>query len=115
MELEQDDEAPAHQAAKSREDQSSAGNSDPVAVLQDEEFWYDDGSIVLSTASVAFKVYQGPLVQQSAVFRDMLSLPQPPSSPEASGHYDCPVINLSDSPSDLRHILRIIMPNKELM
>ena len=83
-------------------------NEVPVVGLeQDEDFWYEDGNIILTTADVAFKVYRGPLVKHSPVFKDMLSLPQPSSSSHAVA---CPVIPITDSANDLRHMLRVLMP-----
>ncbi|KAL1938153.1 hypothetical protein VTO73DRAFT_11982 [Trametes versicolor] len=47
----------------------------------------------------------------------MFSLPQPVSStsPESTHISDaCPVVHLSDSPEDLRHVLRICLPRNDL-
>ncbi|KAI0752020.1 hypothetical protein C8Q74DRAFT_1211638 [Fomes fomentarius] len=80
---------------------------------RDEELWMEDGNLILVTASVQFRVYRGPLIGQSLVFRDMLSLPQPAEHP-ASKHSSCAdcipciTIPLSDSPEDLRHFLRVM-------
>ncbi|KAM5534175.1 hypothetical protein V8D89_012195 [Ganoderma adspersum] len=83
----------------------------PESQERDEDFWYEDGMIILIAANVKFCVYRGPLAKHSPIFRDMLSFPQPPkdtSSPSNSVSYpslDCPVVRLTDSPNDLRHIL----------
>ena len=74
--------------------------------LRDAEFWFEDGSVVLVAGGIAFKVYRGVLSDRSPVFKDMFSLPQPPSS----SPFDTPVVHLTDSPQDLRHILRACMP-----
>ncbi|OJT09463.1 hypothetical protein TRAPUB_14066 [Trametes pubescens] len=96
--------------------QSTAeGSEDPVqdnsgsARTRDEEFWYDDGTIILVAGNVEFRVYKGILAENSSVFRDMFSLPQPPisSSDVPSSENGCPIVHLSDSPEDLRHILRV--------
>ena len=79
---------------------------------QDDEFWYEDGTIYLTAGNVAFKAYRGPLVEHSPVFRDMFSLPQPPTTTEPSLPH--PVVPLQDSPQDLRHLLRALMPSKKL-
>ncbi|EIW56926.1 uncharacterized protein TRAVEDRAFT_128344 [Trametes versicolor FP-101664 SS1] len=75
---------------------------------RDKDFWYDDGTIILVAGSVEFRVYKGILSENSSVFRDMFSLPQPPipstALPTADG---CPVVHLSDSPKDWRHVLRV--------
>ena len=91
---------------------AAAAGASPDELQNDEEFWYEDGTIYLTAGSVAFKVYRGPLVDHSPVFRDMLSLPQPPT--DASPSVQHPVVSLSDAPCDLRHFLRVLMPKKEL-
>ena len=83
-------------------------------LARDEEFWYDDGSIVLVASSIAFKVYKGPLVDHSPIFRDMLSLPQPAAPPLPSSNVSPPIIRLPDSAVDLRHLLRVLMPSKQI-
>ncbi|KAI0700398.1 hypothetical protein C8T65DRAFT_790601 [Cerioporus squamosus] len=83
---------------------------------RDEEFWYEDGSIILRTRDMDFRVYQGILATHSPVFKDMLSLPQPSSSlpedPRSQGNM-VPVVHLTDSPEDLRKLLRICMPSND--
>ncbi|KZT07943.1 uncharacterized protein LAESUDRAFT_758072 [Laetiporus sulphureus 93-53] len=76
--------------------------SDQIEV-RDEEFWYEDGSIVLIAQGVAFRVFRGLLAQHSEVFRDMLSMPQQEETSMLEG---CPMVELHDSPEDLRYLLR---------
>ncbi|OJT09464.1 hypothetical protein TRAPUB_14067 [Trametes pubescens] len=84
---------------------------------RDEEFWCSDGNIILVAGDVEFRVYKGILSEHSPVFRDMFSLPQPPvvaSSPSSSDDDStCPVVHLSDSSEDLRHVLRAYMPRSD--
>ncbi|KAI0365820.1 hypothetical protein BV20DRAFT_705100 [Pilatotrama ljubarskyi] len=77
-------------------------------LVQNGEFWFEDGTIVLTAGYVAFKIYKGPLVEHSPVFRDMLSLPQP----DAHQVESCPVVPLSDAPMDVSCLLGVLMPNK---
>ncbi len=42
--------------------------------------WFEDGTIILASPRMLFKVYQGILSINSLVFRDMFSLPQSPTS-----------------------------------
>ncbi|KAI9061913.1 hypothetical protein FKP32DRAFT_1575116 [Trametes sanguinea] len=77
-------------------------------LVRDEEFWYDDGTIILIARNVEFRIYKGILAEHSPVFKDMFSFPQPPSAPNTEPQ--CPVVHLSDSPEDLRHVLRVYMP-----
>ena len=79
---------------------------------KDEEFWFEDGNLLLVARDVQFRVYQGPLVAHSPVFQDMLSLPQPAEDSvhrERHGDPSCPTVPLIDSPEDLRHFLRVFM------
>ncbi|KAI0351203.1 hypothetical protein OH77DRAFT_957746 [Trametes cingulata] len=76
--------------------------------VQNVNFWYEDGTIILTAGNEAFKVYKGPLIEYSPVFRDMLSLPQPDSHQDQS----CPIIPLSDAPLDVSCLLGVFMPSK---
>ncbi|EIW56911.1 uncharacterized protein TRAVEDRAFT_81808, partial [Trametes versicolor FP-101664 SS1] len=75
---------------------------------RDEEFWSSDGDIILVARDVEFRVYKGLLADHSPVFRDMFSLPQSPapSSTTVPAEGPRPVVHLSDSSEDLRHMLR---------
>ena len=71
--------------------------------------WFDDGNIVLvaSDSEIAFRIYRGLLAAQSTVFSDMFA--SSTSSPDET--FDgCPVVYLSDSPYDLAHLLRVLLP-----
>lgn len=83
--------------------------------MRDAEFWFDDGTVVLVARDIGFRIYKGILTKNSPVFHDMFSFPQPQAStspPSLSAAADpCPIVYLPDSPEDLRHILRVCMPN----
>ena len=82
----------------------------PVVIrTQDEEFWFSDGNVILLARDVKFRIYSGLLANRSPVFQDMFSLPQPAASSDSP----CPTVEMTDSPEDLRHILRVFMPNKD--
>lgn len=100
-------------AASAKDDTPrGAGDSDVcITRTRDEEFWYSDGSIILVARDVEFRVYKGLLTRHSPVFRDMFFLPQLPASvPAECAEPSCPMVHLSDSSEDLRHILRVYMP-----
>ena len=78
---------------------------------RDREFWYEDGNVILVAGHVEFRVFKGILADHSPVFKDMFTLPQPDTAPSET--VACPTVDLSDSPSDLRHILRFIIPKAE--
>ena len=79
---------------------------------RDEEFWFEDGNVILVARDVEFRIYKGLLADHSPVFRDMFSLPQPPA-PSDGEIPPCPIVHLSDSPEDLRYVLRIYMARGE--
>ncbi|KAI0365821.1 hypothetical protein BV20DRAFT_953482 [Pilatotrama ljubarskyi] len=73
----------------------------------DEEFWFEDGTVVLLAGRTRFRVYRGLLAAQSEVLRDILSSSSPSAGEEFQG---CPVVRLTDSPEDLRRLLRALLP-----
>lgn len=75
-------------------------------LTRDPEFWLEDGNIVLVAHNVAFRVYRGLISKQSQIFHDMFA-----SSETGPMMFDnCPIVHLSDSPSDFRHLLRVLIP-----
>ena len=70
---------------------TTAGTGDATMLKRDEEFWYEDGNIILTARRVEFRVFKGILANHSPVFRDMFSLPQPPSNASV------PPVKLEDS------------------
>ncbi|TFK88117.1 hypothetical protein K466DRAFT_444387, partial [Polyporus arcularius HHB13444] len=77
---------------------------------RDEEFWFEDGSIVLAARDVEFRVYKRVLSDHSIVFADMFTFPQPAPQATAVSSESCPTVCLDDSPEDLRHVLRALFP-----
>ncbi|KAJ7018338.1 hypothetical protein C8F04DRAFT_1151877 [Mycena alexandri] len=59
----------------------------PAPTITRSKFWYSDGSVILQAEATQFSP------SNSAFFRDMQSLPQPPDQPTLEG---CPVIELPD-------------------
>ncbi|KAI0706734.1 hypothetical protein C8T65DRAFT_577234 [Cerioporus squamosus] len=76
------------------------------ATKKDDEFWFDDGNLTIVAQDVEFRVYRGPIIKQSPVFRDMLTLPQPADASELGAH---PVVPIPEHPSSFRHLLREFM------
>ncbi|KAI1795393.1 hypothetical protein LXA43DRAFT_40087 [Ganoderma leucocontextum] len=76
---------------------------------EDEEFWFEDGTVILVARDVEFRVYKGVLAGLSSVFKALFA---------DRGHAMrnirmdeeqallCPVVHVSESPEDLRHLLR---------
>lgn len=79
-------------------------------LTRDEEFWFHDGTIVLASRDIGFKVYKGLLDAQSSFFRDSSSLSSPRKGQLGHETFEgCPAFRLSDSPEELRHLLRAIL------
>ncbi|EIW56895.1 uncharacterized protein TRAVEDRAFT_127777 [Trametes versicolor FP-101664 SS1] len=95
---------------RQRTDSDATGpeKNGPNLIKRDDEFWFEDGNIVLVARDIEFRVYKGILAKHSPVFGDMFSLPPGPSSEGTTAAADiCPVVHLSDSPEDFRHVLRV--------
>ncbi|KAJ7030040.1 hypothetical protein C8F04DRAFT_1042920 [Mycena alexandri] len=75
------------------------------APITRSEIWYQDGSVVLQAQDTQFRVHFGVLAAQSAFFRDMQGLPQPPDQPTVEG---CPVVEIQDDVSDVKHLLTAV-------
>lgn len=87
----------------------SCSSGPPLDTLKrDAEFWMEDGTIVLVARDTAFRVYRGLLASQSTVFQDMLATCSPDAAELLEG---CPVVRLHDSPEDLTHLLRALLPS----
>ncbi|KAI1795351.1 hypothetical protein LXA43DRAFT_1108500 [Ganoderma leucocontextum] len=75
-----------------------------------DEFWFPDGNLILVARDVAFRVYRCLLSDQSTVFADMFA----GASVVADEMFEaCPIVRLSDSPQDLTHLFRILLPKKD--
>ena len=77
------------------------------ALTHHEEFWLDDGNVVLVAQTVAFRMYRGLLAAQSTVFADMFASSTHKADEMIEG---CPVVRVSDSPEDLAQLFRVILP-----
>ncbi|RDX43358.1 hypothetical protein OH76DRAFT_1206067 [Lentinus brumalis] len=73
-------------------------------LVRDTEFWFEGGSVVIVAGRVAFKVYRETLAVPSVVFQGMFQFPPNVVVLTFDG---CPVVRVSDSPEDFRHLLRV--------
>ncbi|GJE89893.1 hypothetical protein PsYK624_060050 [Phanerochaete sordida] len=67
-----------------------------------EEFWFEDGSIILAAQGMSFRVHKGVLALRSDVFKTLLD---DPSLEQLEG---CPVLRVEDRGRDLRDLLHIM-------
>ena len=84
-----------------------AQKAEDIPFQCDVALWLEDGNLILRTNdSIGFRIYEGLLCKQSPVFASMLSGVMK-GGPATDG---CPVIDLTDSAADLRHLLQLILP-----
>ena len=86
---------------------AKAGPSQESASKRDDQYWLEDGNLVLLAGQTAFRIDKGLLARQSIVFRDMFVASHPATGLTCDG---CPIVRLSDSPEDLRALLQALMP-----
>ncbi|KAI0753693.1 hypothetical protein C8Q74DRAFT_1211191 [Fomes fomentarius] len=82
---------------------------------RDEEFWLEDGTVILVARDVGFRVYAGLLAAHSPVLKGLFDQSHPTCkvSSHRGEEIQCPIVHLSDSPEDVRYILRVYMPNDD--
>lgn len=85
---------------------TSSPSIDENSVIVRSTVWYDDGSVVLQAECTQFRVHRTLLCQNSTIFTDMFSIPQP--SQEESLVEGCPLVRLSDSAEEVETILRAL-------
>ncbi|TBU54713.1 hypothetical protein BD310DRAFT_961258 [Dichomitus squalens] len=73
---------------------------------KDEDFWFEDGNIVIIAQDIGFRLHKSILSSVSPVFRDLFSVPQPEDAETMDG---CQIVRVSDSASDLRHFFRLVI------
>ena len=80
----------------------------PTGVVKDDKYWMNDGNVILiANNTTAFRVYRGLLAHSSPVFFDMFEIGQASDNDTAE---NCPVVNLSEQPSDIRALLEFMLP-----
>ena len=75
-----------------------------------DTLWFDDGNIVLIAENIAFRVHSSILSRRSPVFKDMFAMPQPMG---AECMENCPVVQMTDPPSELGDFLNYIYNGEE--
>ncbi|KZP28189.1 hypothetical protein FIBSPDRAFT_276064 [Athelia psychrophila] len=82
----------------------------PVPVpsaTRSDSIWLDDGNIVIQAQTTQYKVHRSILAAHSPIFRDMFSMPQPPSEGEVTVE-GCPVVHVSDRAADVTIVLQAL-------
>ncbi|TBU29249.1 hypothetical protein BD311DRAFT_720749 [Dichomitus squalens] len=97
------DASPSRKRQRVLADDGNACNS---FARKDAEVWLSDGSVVIIAEHVAFRVHKSTLALRSEVFRNIFSLPD--AAPAAETFEGCPVVHVSDSHEDIRHLFLVI-------
>jgi len=88
---------------------SSATVSPSLEPRRVDELWFHDGTLVLTTDTLLFRIYGGLLAKESPIFHDMLELPQPQDGEAIDG---CPVVKVYDDSRDVEYFLRALFDYK---
>ncbi|TRM62027.1 hypothetical protein BD626DRAFT_499536 [Schizophyllum amplum] len=84
------------QPALKRQRIDDTEESSHTSAIRHEKHWYSDGSIVLHVDNTLFRVHQTILAGRSAVFKDMLQVPQPVAEEMEEG---CHVVRMAGDES----------------
>lgn len=88
-------------------DSTANATDDPTlrSLTRHQEFWFYDGSIILSVQETLFRVHQTILSTHSDVFADLFTVPQPDGEYMIEG---CHVVILHDDAKDFEDLLRAV-------
>ncbi|KAM5539632.1 hypothetical protein V8D89_006741 [Ganoderma adspersum] len=76
-----------------------------------EELWLSDGNVILSTQDTGFRVFRSLLATQSTVFAEIFTSEL--SSSDQEMFEGCAVVHVYDTPEDLAHFLRVLLPTSQ--
>ncbi|PIL26277.1 hypothetical protein GSI_12033 [Ganoderma sinense ZZ0214-1] len=81
---------------------------------KDEEFWFEDGTVILVACDIEFRFYKGLLASVSPVFKQLFADCRAVRTVRMDQEqtFSCPVVHVSDSPEDLRYVLRMCSSSK---
>lgn len=85
-------------------------DGDPELTVR-SKIWFEDGNVILEAEGIQFKVHRGILSESSSVFKDMFTLPQPPSMDEELID-GCPIVHLSDTAEEVTYMLEALCQRK---
>ena len=79
---------------------------EPIRLKKCTDLWFPDGTVIIRAAysSHAYRVYQGMLSAQSAMFNDLFTRAQGDVKYE-----NCPIVDFYDDHADLEAFLRAIL------
>lgn len=74
-------------------------------VKRHQEYWFDDGSVVVIAQNTAYKIHKSVLARHSEVFNGLFSVPQTCADDHVDG---CPVVPIPDSSADFSNLLQAL-------
>ncbi|KAI0800654.1 hypothetical protein C8Q74DRAFT_1364354 [Fomes fomentarius] len=79
-----------------------------VELKKDSELWFEDGNVVVVAQQTAFRVHRSVLSRHSDTFSGLFTLPQPADPAKIESLDGCPVVRVSDSSHDFKHLLNVL-------
>ncbi|KAF9527333.1 hypothetical protein CPB83DRAFT_401511 [Crepidotus variabilis] len=103
---------PSSQEAKGTEQTEGVGISQSQEPTRSDNFWFEDGSVVLQAELKLFRVHRTLLARHSPIFQDMFLVGQndDDSNEQVDGR---PLVHLLDSASDVEHLLYYVYDRSE--
>ncbi|KAK7692000.1 hypothetical protein QCA50_005405 [Cerrena zonata] len=81
------------------------------AVTRHEDYYFDDGNLVLRIENTLFRVFRSTFIRHSSTFSDLFDLPPPSQSKEVEGTTDYnPIILSGISVVDFERLLWVLYP-----
>ncbi|KAI0058441.1 hypothetical protein BV25DRAFT_1919324 [Artomyces pyxidatus] len=86
--------------------QANEPSNDPPNFKQSEDFWLEDGNIILRCGATGFRVNRGVLSLHSTVLKDMFTMGQPGAGDQM--FEGCAVVTLHDEAEDMCLLLKML-------
>ncbi len=86
---------------------------------RDADIWFEDGNVAILAGYTVFRVHKGQLSRHSDIFDGLFRIPQAPASDIAPslGIVDsmegCPIVTVSDTAFDFKHLLHALYDSAE--
>ncbi|PCH43111.1 hypothetical protein WOLCODRAFT_25737 [Wolfiporia cocos MD-104 SS10] len=80
-------------------------------LVRDENFWFDDGNVVITSGTIGWKIHKSVLSRSSPAFREFFAVTPTDGIDQ---RYGCPVVILEDHPDDIRLLLRALYDGRHL-
>jgi len=78
------------------------------SITRSEEFWLEDGTIVLQAETTQFLVHKSVLSRHSVVFSDMFSISKSEDTHDEPFIEGKPLVQIFDTAEDIGHLLRLL-------